>query len=85
METPTIRTIKLAILTKSICLLAAIILIMSGFYGHRPLIGTAFIVFAVMQFIGLIMVAKQRRELGYIVRLPFIIVFFLLVLFDFIM
>jgi hypothetical protein len=73
---------KGTIIVKLIGLISALILTFSAFLGHRPLLGIAFIIFGLMMIYEGYVIAIRNRVIGYKDQLPFIIPFFLCVLFD---
>jgi hypothetical protein len=72
------------IITKFIGLMATVILTFSAFLGTRPLLGFAFIFLGLMMIYEGFIITFRNRIPGYKDQLPFIIVFFLCALFDFI-
>jgi hypothetical protein len=73
-----------SIIVKTIGLLGACIVTLSAFLGHRPLLGVGFIFFGLMMCYEVFIVVFRNRSIGYKDQLPFIIPFFLCLLFDFI-
>jgi hypothetical protein len=84
MEKGFIRNHIGTLLIRVIILIAVCILVFSAFMGHRPLLGMAFSVYALMLVYEIINISVYKRIAGTLELLPFALVFLFLIGFDYI-